>query len=324
MVRSQRQLFKLFGAGVLLASLTFPLRVFGTNLSPELASPATTPTPQINIVQAVVLGIVQGLTEFLPISSTGHLKVVSVALGWGNPSIAFTASLELGSIIAVIWYFWGDVVQITVGAFKAIQVSDFQSQDFRLALGIGLGTLPIVFFGLLLKVFVPDFDHSPLRSLRAIAIASIVMSLLLGMAEKLGTRKRNFDALGVQDGVLMGLAQAMAIIPGVSRSGSTLTAGLFMGLDRATAARFSFLLAIPAITLTGLVELNDALEGGLGDANLVPLIVGIISAAVFSYAAIAWLLRFLQTQNTWIFVWYRLAFGAAILGAITTGLLKNV
>jgi undecaprenyl-diphosphatase len=145
------------------------------------------------------------------------------------------------------------------------------------------------------------------------------MSLLLGMAEKLGTRKRNFDGLGVQDGVLMGLAQAMAIIPGVSRSGSTLTAGLFMGLDRATAARFSFLLAIPAITLTGLVELNDALEGGLGDANLVPLIVGIISAAVFSYAAIAWLLRFLQTQNTWIFVWYRLAFGAAILGAIAFG-----
>jgi undecaprenyl-diphosphatase len=324
MVRSQRQLFKLFGAGVLLASLTFPLRVLGTNLSPELASPATTPTPQINIAQAVVLGIVQGLTEFLPISSTGHLKVVSVALGWGDPSIAFTASLELGSTIAVIWYFWGDVVQITVGAFKAIQVSDFQSQDFRLALGIGLGTLPIVFFGLLLKVFVPDFEHSPLRSLRAIAIASIVMSLLLGMAEKLGTRKRNFDRLGVQDGVLMGLAQAMAIIPGVSRSGSTLTAGLFMGLERATAARFSFLLAIPAITLTGLVELNDALEGGLGDANLVPLIVGIISAAVFSYAAIAWLLRFLQTQNTWIFVWYRLAFGAAILGAIASRLLKNV
>ena len=319
MLRSQRQLFKLFGAGVLLASLTFPLKVFGTNPSPELASPATTPTPQINIAQAVVLGIVQGLTEFLPISSTGHLKVVSVALGWGDPSIAFTASLELGSIIAVIWYFWGDVVQITVGAFKAIQVSDFQSQDFRLALGIGLGTLPIVFFGLLLKVFVPDFEHSPLRSLRAIAIASIVMSLLLGMAEKLGTRKRNFDRLGVQDGVLMGLAQAMAIIPGVSRSGSTLTAGLFMGLERATAARFSFLLAIPAITLTGLVELNDALEGGLGDANLVPLIVGIISAAVFSYAAIAWLLRFLQTQNTWIFVWYRLAFGAAILGAIAFG-----
>lgn len=324
MVRSQRQLFKLFGAGVLFAFLTFPLRVLGTNLSPELVSSATTSAPQINIVQAVVLGIVQGLTEFLPISSTGHLKVVSVALGWGDPTIAFTASLELGSIIAVIWYFWGDVVQITVGAFKAIQVSDFQSQDFRLALGIALGTLPIVFFGLMLKVFVPDFDHSPLRSLRAIAIASIVMSLLLGMAEKLGKRKRNFDALGVQDGVLMGLAQAMAIIPGVSRSGSTLTAGLFMGLERATAARFSFLLAIPAITLTGLVELNDALEGGLGDANLVPLIVGIISAAVFSYAAIAWLLRFLQTQNTWIFVWYRLAFGAAILGAIATGLLKNV
>lgn len=316
MVRVKRHLFKYLGSIAIGVFLAFPLKVLATNLSAELASVPTTAMPQINLVQAVVLGIVQGLTEFLPISSTGHLKVVSVAMGWGNPSIAFTASLELGSIAAVIWYFWGDLVQITVGALKAIQTSDYQSQNFRLVLGIGLGTLPIVLCGLVIKLLIPDFDHSPLRSLFAIAIASIVMSLLLGIAERLGKRRRNFEALGVQDGVLMGLTQAMAIIPGISRSGSTLTAGLFMGLDRATAARFSFLLAIPAITLTGLVELNDALQGGLGDAQLLPLIVGIISAAVFSYIAIGWLLNYLQTQSTWIFVWYRLAFGVVILGAI--------
>jgi undecaprenyl-diphosphatase len=268
--------------------------------------------------------MVQGLTEFLPISSTGHLKVMSVALGWGDLSIAFTAILELGSMAAVIWYLWRDLVQIVVGAMKAIQTSDYQSHDLWMVVGIGLGTLPIVCFGLVLKLFVPDFEHSPLRHLSAIAIASIVMAILLGFAEGFGKRERNFQKLGVRDGVLMGLAQAMAVIPGVSRSGSTLTSGLLMGLERATAARFSFLLAIPAITLAGLVELKDVFSDGLGDAKLVPLIIGFISSSVFSYLAIAWLLRFLQTQSTWIFVWYRLAFGTAILGAIATGLLKNV
>jgi undecaprenyl-diphosphatase len=202
---------------------------------------------------------------------------------------------------------------------KAIQTSEYQSHDLWMVVGIGLGTLPIVCCGLLLKIFVPDFAHSPLRHLGAIAIASIVMAILLGFAEQFAERKRNFEDLGVRDGVLMGLAQAMAVIPGVSRSGSTLTAGLFMGLERATAARFSFLLAIPAITLAGLVELIDVFSQGLGDAKLVPLIVGFISSLVFSYLAIAWLLRFLQTRSTWIFVWYRLAFGAAILGAIAFG-----
>jgi undecaprenyl-diphosphatase len=323
MVVSQRRLFKLFAAGVTSAFLAFPLKVLGTNLS-QLPSATTAPTSQVNIFQAAILGLVQGLTEFLPISSTAHLKVVPVALGWGDPGVAFTAVIQLGSIAAVLWYFWGDLSQITIGAIKAIRTSDYQSYDFRMMLGIILGTIPIVFFGLLIKVFIPDFDNSPIRSMRAIAIASIVMSLLLGVAEQIGKRKRNFEALTLQDGVLMGLAQAMALIPGVSRSGSTLTAGLFMGLERATAARFSFLLGIPAITLAGLVELKTLLEEGLGDAGLVPLIVGVISALVFSYLSIAWLLRFLQTQSTWVFIWYRLVFGVAILGAIATGLLKNI
>lgn len=333
MALSQRQLFTLYSAGVASAVMAFPIKALSTELGGAIAQGATDaiapelnatePVSQMNIFQAVILGMVQGLTEFLPISSTAHLKVVPVVLGWGDPGVTFTAVIQLGSIAAVLWYFWSDLTQITTGAIKAIAQSDYRSKDFRIGLGIVLGTIPIVFCGLLIKAFIPDFDNSPVRSLAAIAIASIGMSLLLGLAEQLGKRKRDFDALGIQDGVWMGLAQAMALIPGVSRSGSTLTAGLFIGLERAAAARFSFLLGIPAITLAGLVELKNTLDAGVGDAGLVTLIAGVISAAVFSYAAIAWLLRYLQTQNTWIFVWYRLAFGVAILGAIFSGLLKN-
>lgn len=318
MALSQRQVFALSSTGVAISVVAFPIKVLSTQLNPELNA-----VPQINVFQAVILGMVQGLTEFLPISSTAHLKVVPVVLGWGDPGSAFTAVIQLGSIAAVLWYFWRDITQITVGAIKALARSDYRSNDFRIALGIVLGTIPIVFFGLLIKIFIPDYDNSPVRSLAAIAVASIAMSLLLGLAEQLGKRKRNFDALSVQDGIWMGLAQALALVPGVSRSGSTLTAGLFSGLERGTAARFSFLLGIPAISLAGLVELKSELSKGLGGAEIVTLIVGTISAAVFSYAAIAWLLRYLQTKNTWIFVWYRLAFGVAILGAIAAGLLEN-
>ncbi len=313
-------------AGLAGAALTFTLKALETPLmAAEAAAQVEPPEPfvQLDLFQSVVLGAVQGLTEFLPISSTAHLKVVPVLLGWGDPGVAFSAVIQLGSIVAVIWYFWRDLTQVTTGAIRAIARSDYQANDFQIGLGIVLGTLPIVFFGLLIKVFIPDFDNSPLRSLVAIALASIGMSLLLGLAERLGKRKRNFEGLRTLDGVWMGLAQALALIPGVSRSGSTLTAGLFFGLERAAAARFSFLLGIPAITLAGLVQLKDALEVGFGEAGIVPIIAGVISAAIFSYAAIAWLLRYLQTQNTWIFVWYRLAFGVGILGAIAAGVLEN-
>ena len=278
---------------------------------------------QINLLQAIVLGIVQGLTEFLPISSTAHLKVVPIALGWGDPGVAYTAVIQLGSIVAVLWYFWKDLTTITLGAVDAVMRRDYKSQEFQIALGIVLGTIPILFFGLLIKALVPDFDKSPLRSLGAIAIASIFMSLLLAIAEKTGKRNRTYEKLTVSDGIFMGLAQAIALIPGCSRSGSTLTAGLFMGLERSAAARFSFLLGIPAITLAGLVELKGALAEGISDAGVAALIVGTISAFVFSYLSIAWLMKFLQTQNTWIFVWYRLAFGVAILTAIAGGAVKN-
>lgn len=288
------------------------------------APSAATPETTVGLLQAIALGIVQGLTEFLPISSTAHLKAVPVALGWGDPGVSFTAVIQLGSIAAIIGYFWNDLVQVTTGMLRAILKRDYKSTDFRIGLGILLGTIPILICGVLIKLFIPDFDRSPLRSMAAIACASIGMSLVLALAEYLGKRDRKYDQLTTKDGVLMGLAQALALIPGVSRSGSTLTAGLFMGLERAAAARFSFLLGIPAITIAGLVELPDLLETGLSSSSLLPIVAGVVAALVSSYVAIAWLLRYLQTHNTWIFVWYRLGFGIAILLAIATGALKNI
>lgn len=286
-------------------------------------STVTTSTQSMNWFQAIVLGAVQGLTEFIPISSTAHLKAVPVALGWGDPGVTFTAIIQLGSIAAVLSYFWKDLVEITTGMVTAIKKSDYESYHFRLALGIAIGTIPIVIFGLLLKVLVPNLDNSPIRSMGAIAIASIVMALLLGLAEYRGSQKRDFEELSVKDGVFMGLAQTLALIPGVSRSGSTITAGLFNNLQRATAARFSFLLGIPAITLAGLVELKEILSQGIAGSEITSVIIGLISSAVFSYLAIAWLIRYLQTQNTWVFVWYRLIFGVAILIGIATNVIPN-
>ena len=292
-----------------------PLANAQTTVNPE----AIADVAQVNLFQAIVLGFVQGMTEFIPISSTAHLKVVPVFLGWGDPGVAFSAVIQLGSIAAVLWYFWSDLSQITMGMLRAISKSDYQSQDFWLAVGIAIGTIPIVIGGLAIKLFVPNYDHSPLRSMGAIAVASIVMALLLALAEKIGIHKRGFKDLTARDGILMGLAQALAIIPGVSRSGSTMTAGLFINLERATAARFSFLLGIPAITLAGLVELKGALETGLNGSGIVPLIAGIISSAIFSYLAIAWLIKFLQRRSTWVFVWYRLGFGILILFSLSLG-----
>ncbi|WP_337885844.1 undecaprenyl-diphosphate phosphatase [Fischerella thermalis] len=318
MVLSKRQLFVLLTAASTFISVAAqPLKVLSTQPIPGNG------VQQMNILQAMILGFVQGVTEFLPISSTAHLKVVPVVLGWGDPGVAFTAIIQLGSIAAVLWYFRLDLTRLLKGGWSAIARKDYADYDLRLCLGILLGTLPIVFCGLLIKKFIPDFDNSPIRSLAAIAIASIVMSLLLGLAEILGKRQRDFETLTMKDGLLMGLAQSLSLIPGVSRSGSTLTAGLFIGLQRETAARFSFLLGIPAITLAGLVELKDFLDQGVVDAGITSLVVGVISSTVFSYLAIAGLLRFLKTHSNWVFIWYRLIFGILILAAIRMGLLIN-
>ena len=278
--------------------------------------------------QAFVLGVVQGLTEFLPISSTAHLKVVPAILGWQDAGLSFDAVIQLGSIVAVVSYFWKDLRHITLGSVKAIATKNYKAHEFKLAIAIVLGTLPIVFAGLLIKILVPDYDKSPLRSLAAIAIASIVMSLLLAIAEILGQKRtdqkiisRQFPKISIIDGIFMGLAQTMALIPGVSRSGSTLTAGLFMGLDRVAATRFSFLLGIPAITLGGIVELIGLIKNGF-DMGIGQLAIGLLSSVIFSYLAIAWLLKFFQTHSTWVFVGYRLVFGALLLTGLGLGWLK--
>ncbi len=266
----------------------------------------------VGIFQAIVLGIIQGITEFLPISSTAHLLIFRDVFHWSQQKY-FIDAIQFGSVIAVVIYFWKDIQQILTGSLSAFRQKDWEREEWKLLIGIAVGTLPALIGGLLLKDKLPE---SPL----VIAVMSIVMALLLGLAEKVGTRKRGFDVLEIKDGLLVGLGQMIALFPGASRSGSTLTVALFLGLERQTAARFSFLLGIPTLTLATLYQSRKAF-GNIDD--LIPLLVGIVSAFIFSYLSIAWLLKYLQTKNTLIFVWYRLAFGAALLGAIATSLLEN-
>ena len=274
------------------------------------------PTESLGVLEAcwrfLVLGVVQGLTEFLPISSTAHLKVVPVLLGWGDPGVAVTAVIQLGSIAAVIGFFREDLKQVIQASWQAWRAQRLDTPEARLGQAILWGTLPILVAGLGIKLFVPDFDQSPLRSLTSIGIVSIVMGLLLGLAERWGSRRRVLGDVELRDGWLVGLAQTLALIPGVSRSGSTLTAALFDGWKRSEAARFSFLLGIPAISLAGLVELKDAFSQPAAGGAL-PLLVGIASSAVVSWLAIAWLLRFLQNHSTWWFVGYRVFFGLGVI-----------
>ena len=260
----------------------------------------------------LILGVVQGLTEFLPISSTAHLKVVPVLAGWGDPGVSITAVIQLGSIAAVIAYFRNDLNNVLRGITAAVARGQWREPEARLGLAMAVGTLPILFAGFLIKVFWPGYATSPLRSVPAIAIVSIVMALLLALAEQLGPRIKNLDQVQGRDGLVVGLAQVLALIPGVSRSGSTLTASLFDGWQRADAARFSFLLGIPAISIAGLVELKDAFADP-SSGGVLPLLVGIVSAAVVSWLAIDWLIRYLQRHSTWIFVAYRLLFGVLLL-----------
>ena len=261
----------------------------------------------------LVLGIVQGLTEFLPISSTAHLKVVPVLLGWGDPGVSVTAAIQLGSIVAVIAYFRQDLAQVLQGISKAFRHGQWREPEARLGIAMAVGTLPILAVGLAIKLFWDEgYETSPLRSVPSIAVVSIVMAVLLAVAERMGPRRKQLPDVSGRDGLVVGLAQVLALIPGVSRSGSTLTASLLDGWQRADAARFSFLLGIPAITIAGIVELKDALAA-TADAGPLPLVVGILAAAVVSWLAIDWLLKFLQRHSTWLFVAYRLFFGVSLL-----------
>ncbi|NEQ24821.1 MAG: undecaprenyl-diphosphate phosphatase [Microcoleus sp. SIO2G3] len=284
------------------------------------ANPATDVNLMQGLFQAFILGIVQGLTEFLPISSTAHLEVFTKALQWetvaGKP---FLATIQFGSVVAVLIYFWRDITKILTGGVEAIRQKDWGREEWKSIVGIAVGTLPILVGGFLLKDAL-NSETSAINSMTTIAVVSIVMALLLGAAEQFGNRKRDFDNLQIQDGILMGLGQMLALVPGVSRSGSTITTGLFLGLERQTAARFSFLLGIPALTIATLYQF---FKEALGNVDLAIVLMGTVSSFIFSYVSIAWLLGYLQRRSTWIFVWYRLAFGTAILSAIATGLLRN-
>jgi len=262
----------------------------------------------------LLLGVVQGLTEFLPISSTAHLKVIPLMLGWEDPGISVTAVIQLGSIIAVITYFRNDLKAIIKGMGLAFRHGQWREQNARLAIAICTGTLPILLAGMSIKLFWINFENSILRSIPFIALISIFMALVLALAEQIGSQEKGLSKISGRDGLFIGLGQILALIPGVSRSGITLSTALLFGWKRQDAARFSFLIGIPAITFAGLAELKDTLNGEFFFKNeILPLFIGIASAAVISWIVIDWLLQYLQKHNTWVFVIYRLLFGVILL-----------
>jgi undecaprenyl-diphosphatase len=295
---------------IILSAIAAGLMVIPVEAKPAITN-ATTIAADGNIFQALILGLVQGITEFLPISSTAHLLVTTKAFGWQQLGQKdYADAIQFGSVVAVFIYFWKDISTVVAGGVAGIMRQDWQNLDVKILLGIIVGTLPALILGYLGKDILPD-------SAQIIAIMSIVMATLLFIAERFSSHKRGFDNLEVKDGLLVGLAQAIALIPGVSRSGSTLTAGLFLGLDRETAARFSFLVGLPVLTAATLFK---ALKIFKSNELPIPLLaVGTISTFIFSYISIAFLLNYLKTKDTMVFVWYRYAFGASILIALAAG-----
>ena len=262
----------------------------------------------------LVLGIVQGLTEFLPISSTAHLKVVPMMLGWPDPGVSVTAVLQLGSIFSVLTYFRKDLKNILKGITLGLKFDQWREPNAKLGIAIFTGTIPILLLGISIKLFWADFEDSYLRSIPFIACISILMALLLGLAEKMGNQKKDLLRISGRDGFLIGLGQMLALIPGVSRSGITLTSSMFCGLKRADSARFAFLIGLPAITFAGLAEVKNSLSGIYEfKSELLPLIIGISAAAFVSWIVIDWLLQYLQKNSTWTFIAYRLLFGVTLL-----------
>ena len=274
----------------------------------------------MNLLQSIVLGIVQGLTEFLPISSTAHLRIVPAFLGWEDPGAAFTAVTQLGTMAAVLLYFRHDLIRIALAWLRSVRDPSLRKElDARLGWYIVLGTVPIGIFGVIFK----DQIENGARDLYLIGTALILLGLVLLLAERVGTRERSIEQIEARDGLAVGFAQALALVPGVSRSGATITAGLFLGLDRQTAARFSFLLSVPAVVLSGLLELGSILSGDEGQ-HVSPgnLALATLLAFVTGYAAIAWMLRYLAHHSTVVFVVYRVALGALVLALVGSGAIK--
>ncbi|MHA7650905.1 undecaprenyl-diphosphate phosphatase [Mycobacterium sp. ML4] len=267
--------------------------------------------------QVIVLSVVQGLTEFLPVSSSGHLNIVSRVFFSGDAGASFTAVSQLGTEAAVLVYFARDIVRILRAWFNGLFVKSHRDADYRLGWYVIIGTIPICVLGLLFK----DVIRSGVRNLWVVATAMVVFSAVIALAEYVGRRNRDIEQLNWRDAVIVGVAQCLALVPGVSRSGSTISAGLFLGLERELAARFGFLLAIPAVFASGLFSLPDAFRPvteGMS-ATGPQLLVSIMIAFAIGLAAVSWFLRFLVRHNMFWFVGYRVIVGTAVLILLATG-----
>ncbi|WP_267398673.1 MULTISPECIES: undecaprenyl-diphosphate phosphatase [unclassified Pseudomonas] len=273
----------------------------------------------LSYAQIAFLGVVQGITELLPISSTAHMRVVPALLGWRDPGSAFSAAMQMAALAAVISYFWRDVSGVTRGSLAAVRQRDFDSPDFLLAVMIVLATIPICIAGLLLAPLLNACD-SPLRGISVIGYACLAMAALLALAERICRHNRDISQMRLRDALIVGIAQVGALIPGVSRSGSTLTAAMFLNLRREEAARFSFLLGLPAIALAGLKELVVLWHAHIPAEAWSLLLVGLLVASLSAFAAIWGLMRFLERFSTWPFIIYRALLGIFLLVGVHQGL----
>ncbi len=270
-------------------------------------------------IEAVVLGLVQGLTEFLPISSSAHLRLVGELFGWDDPGAAFTAITQIGTEAAVLLYFRKDIARIVVAWLGSLAGRRRGDPDARMGWLIIVGSIPIVVLGLLFQ----DDIETTLRDLRIVAIALVAFSLILFWADRVGAKKRELHDLTVGHGIAFGFAQAMALVPGVSRSGGTITMGLFLGYSRAAAARYSFLLAIPAVLGSGFFQAYEALTGDVAGAGVAwgPTALATVIAFGVGLTVIAWLLRYLDRGSFTPFVVYRVVLGLLVLALVGAGVL---
>jgi undecaprenyl-diphosphatase len=275
----------------------------------------------LGYAKVAVLGVVQGITELMPISSTAHMRIVPALFGWQDPGSAFSAAMQLAALAAVVGYFWNDVRDLILGSLAAIARSDFSDRSLKLAIGIVIGTIPIGIAGLALAKLL-NTCGSPIRGLEVVGVACIAMAILLGLAEMLARHQRAFERAGLLDCLIVGMAQVGALIPGVSRSGSTLTAALFLGFRREEAARFSFLLGLPAIALAGLKELVELRHAGLDAHGWSVLVVGLVVASLSAFVAIWGLLRILERFSAWPFAVYRAFIGVVLLAGVAVGWLS--
>jgi undecaprenyl-diphosphatase len=272
----------------------------------------------LGYAKVAVLGIVQGMTELLPISSTAHMRLVPAVFGWQDPGSAFSAAMQLAALAAVMSYFWSDVRCLVVNSLQAIARGQFRDRDLRFSLWIVLATIPIGIAGLLLAKLL-NTCNSPLRNVSVIGWACVAMALLLGLAEVRARHRRMIDDASFLDAMLVGIAQVGALIPGVSRSGSTLTAGLALGFKRDEAARLSFLLGLPAIALAGLKEMWELYKVHHDGHGWSVLALGLIVASISAFFAIWGLMRILEQFSTWPFVVYRFMLGVVILAGVAMG-----